>query len=82
MIEKISSEISNFFKRLWLKTVSPTEQAWLDSPAGTTPAQPFYLAKAMLIRAVAPVLTWLFIITAGLAAVGFAFITLIVELNK
>ena len=82
MIEKISSKISNFFNRLWLKTVGPTEQAWLDSPADTTPAQPFFIAKALLIRAIAPVLTWLLIISAGLALAGLAFITLIVELNK
>ncbi len=82
MIERISRKINNFYNKLWLKTVTTAEQAWLDSPAGTTPVQPFYLAKAMLIRAVAPVLTWMFIVTAGLAVVGLAFITLIVELNK
>lgn len=82
MIGKISSKISNFFNRFWLKTVSPAEQAWLDSPADTTPAQPFFIAKALLIRAIAPVLTWLFIITASLAVAAVAFITLIVGLNK
>lgn len=82
MIERISRKINNFYNKLWLKTVTTAEQAWLDSPAGTTPVQPFFIAKALLIRAAAPVLTWFFLFTTCLAAFGFAIITLIVELSK
>lgn len=73
-----------FFSSLWAKTVSPAEQTWLESPAGSdeSPLKPYYIAKAMFIRAGGPILAWLLIFATCLAVAGFAVISLIVRLAE
>ncbi len=84
MLQKLNNYINSVCHTIWQWTVTSEEQQLFNSATNSPPPplKAWYIAKAMLIRAILPVAIWLFLLLGASAVLFIAFLTLIVEVNK